>query len=293
MKINKAVVAVAGFGTRSLPVTKTIQKEMFPVINRPVVDYLVDDLVKAGIREIIFVTNDHNQQIFHYYRENKRLERYLEKMNKANLYDEVRDLHKKAQFHFVNQTEENGYGTAVPVKLAQKHLENEEAFIVLMGDDIPYNSDGKSETKRMIETLNSSGADALATFVEQNEDQLHRYGIASVKEKNGQKYLKDLVEKPELGTAPSNLANISNYILNPAIFKIIDGQEPNKKSGELYITDTVAKLAKKQEVLVHIPDGKYLDAGYPLGWLKANLTMAKDIPEFRTELKKYLEEIDF
>jgi len=293
MRINKAVIAVAGFGTRSLPISKTIQKEMLPVINRPVIDYLVDDLIEAGITEIIFVINDHNKQILHYYSENKRLERYLKKMKKLHLYDKVKDLPDKASFHFVLQKEADGYGTAVPVKLAQQYLEKEEAFVVLMGDDIPYNSDGSSETKKMIETINRSGADALATFIEQDEDQLFRYGVAEVEEKDGEKYLKDLIEKPDPGTAPSNLANISNYILNPSIFDIIENQKADKKSGELYITDTVAQLAKKQEVVVHVLKGQYLDAGYPLGWLKANLTMAKDNPELRKELKKYLKEINF
>jgi UTP--glucose-1-phosphate uridylyltransferase len=293
MKTKKALIAAAGFGTRFLPFTKTIQKEMIPVLNKPVVDYLVSDLVKAGITEIVFVINEHNRQILHYFRENRRLKEYLEKMNKAHLYDEVKELHEKADFHFVKQTDSDPYGSATPVKLAEEYLKDEESFVVLMGDDIPYNADGTSEVSLMLNHLEKTGDHALATFVEQPEEILHKYGVAEVIEKNGFKYLKSLVEKPDPGTAPSNLANISKYILNPRVFEIIDQQKVDQKSGELYITDTVSKLAQEEDVVVYTPRGTYLDCGYPLGWLKANLTMAKENKELHEELKKFLGEINF
>ena len=293
MQINKAVIASAGFGTRFLPITKTIQKEMLPVIDRPVVDYLVDDLVKAGISEIIFVITEHNKQALHYFRENTRLEKYLQDVGKLPLYESIKNIHQKAKFHFVYQTDQDQYGTSTPVKLAQEHLAGEEAFVVLMGDDIPYNADGSSEVKRMIAHLEKTGAKALATFVEQPEEKLHMYGVAKTKEENGQLCLDQLVEKPKPGTAPSNLANISKYILTPEVFEIIANQQPNPQSNELYITDTVTELAQQQPVAVYTPSGTYLDCGYPLGWLKANLTMAKDNPELHQELQKFLQEIEF
>ena len=293
MQLRKAVIALAGFGTRFLPVTKTIQKEMIPVINRPVVDYLVDDLVKAGIEEIIFVVSDHNKQALHFYRENPRLEEYLQQVGKAHLYGEIKGLHQKATFHFVKQTDQDQYGTATPVKLAQEHLEGESAFFVLMGDDIPYNADGTSEARQMMDFLSETGADALATFVEQPQEQLQMYGVADPIERNGVQYLKELVEKPAPGTEPSNLANISKYILTPDVFEIIEQQQPDARYDELLITDTVSELAKTKNVAVYTPKGVYLDCGYPLGWLKANLTLAKNDPELREELKKYLGEIGF
>ena len=289
MKIRKAVIALAGFGTRFLPVTKTIQKEMIPVINRPVVDYLVDDLIKAGIQEIILVVNEHSGQAIHYYQENPRLENYLKQVNKAELYQQIKDIPTKATFHFIKQTDQDPYGTAVPVKLAKEYLKDEEAFVVLMGDDIPYNADGSSEVANMMAYLEKTDADALATFSEQPTEQLQMYGVADAIEKDGIKYLKNLVEKPAPGTAPSNLANISKYILTPEIFDLIDQQQPNPQSGELYITDTVTALAQKKNVVVYQPKGTYLDCGYPLGWLKANLVMAKDKPELRKELKEFLQ----
>lgn len=291
MTIRKAVIASAGFGTRFLPITKTIQKEMLPVINRPVIDYLVDDLIKAGIQQIIFVIDEHNKQVLHYYRENSRLENYLKQMSKAAVYDQVKELHQKAEFQFVKQTDQNQYGTATPVKLAEPFLQGEDAFVVLMGDDIPYNTDGSSEVARMITFLKETNGHALATFVEQPTEKLHMYGIAKTIEKNGISYLQELIEKPQLAAAPSNLANISKYILTPEVFEIIENQPVDPKSGELYITDTVTQLAKTKQVVVYTPAGQYLDCGYPLGWLKANLTMAKDNPELRKELQSFLAEL--
>ena len=209
------------------------------------------------------------------------------------LYEKVENLHQKAQFHFVKQADSNQYGTAIPVQLAKKYLQNEEAFVVLMGDDILYNADGSSETTRMIEHLNQTGVNNLATFVKKPTEQLHAYGIAEIVEKNGIQYLKKLIEKPAPGTAPSNLANISKYILTPKIFEIIETQKPDSRSGELYITDSVTSLAEIQDVVVYEPQGTYLDCGNPLGWLQANLTIAKNDPEIWPKLKDFLEKNNF
>ena len=290
MKIRKAVITCAGFGTRFLPVSKTIQKEMLPIIDRPLIDYVVDDCIKAGIEEIIFVINEHNYQVLHYYRENKRLYEYLKKMGKLDRYEILKDIHNKAQFHFVKQSDEDQYGTAIPVLLAKEHIKDEEAFLVLMGDDFIYNADGTSEAKRMIETFEKSGAKGLVTCIEKPEELLHKYGIAELKEENGHAYLKNLVEKPEPGTAPSNLANISKYIMTPEILEVIEKQEVNPQSGELYITDSITRIAEKDKVVIHKPSGEYLDGGYPLGWLLTNLTVAKNDPEIWPIVKKFIQE---
>lgn len=289
MKIRKAIITCAGFGTRFLPISKTIQKEMLPVIDRPLIDYVVDDCVKAGIEEIIFVINKHNYQVLHYYRENQRLYQYLEKMGKLDRYEKLKDLHSKAKFHFVKQSDEDQYGTAMPVLLAKDYIKDEEAFLVLMGDDFIYNSNGNSEAQRMIETFENSGAKGLVTCIEKPEELLHKYGIAELKEENGYAYLNNLVEKPEPGTAPSNLANISKYIMTPEILDIIENQEPNPKSGELYITDSITQMAELGKVVVHKPEGEYLDGGYPLGWLLTNLTVAKNDPEMWSAIKEFVQ----
>jgi UTP--glucose-1-phosphate uridylyltransferase len=290
MKINKALITSAGFGTRFLPISKTIQKEMLPILDRPLIDYVVEDCIKAGISDIVFVINEHNYQVLHYYRENDRLFQYLKKNNKLELYDQIKNLHQQANFHFVKQSDDDDYGTAVPVQLAKEYLQNEEAFLVLMGDDFIYNYDGHSEVAAMIDTFSRSGAKGLVTCIEKPSELLQRYGVADFTQENDFRYLKALVEKPQPGTAPSNLANISKYILPQTVFDLIDVQQPNPQSRELYITDTVSQLALTDKVVIHQPQGEYLDGGYPLGWLLANLSVAKDKKEIWQEVKKFVEQ---
>jgi UTP--glucose-1-phosphate uridylyltransferase len=291
MNIKKAVITSAGFGTRFLPITKTIQKEMLPILNRPLVDYVVEDCIKAGITEIIFVISEHNTQLIHFYQENQRLYNYLKKMNKLAMYEQVRHLHEQATFTFVRQKDDEVYGTATPVKLVKEHLKDDDAFIVFMGDDFIFNADGSSEAQRMIDVFNSSGARGLATCVEKPNEVLHKYGIAEIRKENGYTFLTNLVEKPAPGTAPSNLVNMSKYIFTPEIFDIIDSQSVNPSSGELYITDSITQLSQKQPVVIHTPSGEYLDGGYVMGWLRANLVIAKSNPELAKELQSVILEL--
>ncbi len=297
MPIKKAVITTAGFGTRFLPISKTIQKEMLPILDRPLVDYVVSDLVKAGIKEIIFVVSEHNQQIKHYYSENRRLKNYLKEKGKDELYREVEHLHQQAQFTFKVQPDEERYGTAVPVKICEDLLKDEEAFLVFMGDDFVYNGNGQSAAAAMIELYERSKQEnggqigGVATFIERPTEELHKYGIAEIEEHGQFTYLKRLIEKPAPGTAPSNLSNISKYILTPTVFDIIRQQEVNPQSGELYITDTVQTLAENAGVMVHLPHGEYLDGGNVMSWLKANLRVAIDNPNYASELKSIFQDL--
>lgn len=288
MPIKKAIITTAGFGTRFLPISKTIQKEMLPILNRPLVDYVVADLIKAGIHEIIFVINQHNLQILHYYSENIRLYHYLEKMNKLDQYQQVVHLHSQAKFTFIKQPDQGVYGTAVPVMLCEKLLKNESAFLVFMGDDFIYNANGQSETTGMIKLFNHTKAGGVATFIKRPTNELHRYGIAQIKEKNGYQFLEKLMEKPKPGTAPSNLSNISKYILTPQVFEIIKQQKVNQASGELYITDTVEQLAKQAGVAIYTPHGEFLDGGTVESWLKANLRVAMDDKKLKQTVIEFM-----
>lgn len=287
MQIKKALVTAAGFGTRFLPITKTIQKELLPIVNRPIIDFVVDDLVSAGVEEVIFVISEHNYQLIHYYRENLRLYKYLEKMNKITLYGQIENLHQKAVISFIKQKDSDPYGTGTPVKLAKKDLENEDAFFVFMGDDFLFSPEGKSESAKMMELFDKSHAKGLTTCIEKPTAELSRYGVVAVKSQNGYKFLDHIVEKPEPGKAPSNLVNISKYIFTPNIFEILAKQKVDQKSGELFITDTVTKLAVSEPVVIYTPSGEYLDGGHPLGWLKANLMVASADPAMKTELQHF------
>lgn len=288
MKIKKAIITCAGFGTRFLPITKTIQKEMLPILDRPLIDYVVEDCVKAGIEEIIFVINEHNYQVLHFYRDNQRLYEYLKKTNKLHLYEQIAQIHNKAQFHFVKQTDNDPYGTAIPVILAKDHVKNEEAFLVLMGDDFVYQPGEKSAVADMLKALEHSRANALVTCVEKPNEILNKYGVIRSRTEENLQFLEEIVEKPAVGKAPSNLVNISKYILSKEIWPILAKQQVNPQSGEFYITDSLQDLAKTEKVLVHVPSGEYLDGGYPLGWLLANLTVAKNNPDIWPVIKNFI-----
>ena len=289
--IKKALITCAGFGTRFLPITKTIQKEMLPILNKPIIDYIVDDCIAAGIEEIIFVVKEsENKLVEHYYTEYRSLKQHLKKMGKYENYKDKLLLHEKTTFRFVTQTIADRYGTAVPVELSKKYLKDEEAFLVFMGDDFIFNPDGKNETKKMIELFDVSNSKGLVTCITKPDEELHKYGIAVVKEENGFSYLDNLVEKPEPGTAPTNLANISQYIFTPEIFDIISSQKPDKSTGEYYITDSATILSRNNNVCVYNPEGKYLDGGNVLGLLKANLVIANNDPSLKDELREFVKE---
>lgn len=295
--IKKAVITCAGFGTRFLPITKTIQKEMLPILNRPIIDYIVDDCIEAGIEEIIFVVKESEGRLVeHYYTEYRSLKQHLEKMGKYEEYKDKLSLHgqnefgTKVKFKFITQTIADRYGTAIPVELAKEHLKNEDSFLVFMGDDFIFNADGKNEAKEMIDLFSNSNSKGLVTCIIKPEDELYKYGIAVVKKENGFTYLNNLVEKPKPGTAPSNLANISQYIFTPEIFDIIATQKPNEASGEYYITDSATILAQNNNVCIYTPDGVYLDGGNVLGWLKANLVVANHNPELKEDLRNFIKE---
>jgi len=213
-------------------------------------------------------------------------------MNKVAAYDQVSHIHDQAKFTFIEQPDSEQYGTAVPVKLCEDLLKNEEAFFVFMGDVFTYGKNGRSEAKEMAELFNKSQGGGVASFIERPENELHKYGIAEIEEKNDIKYLKNIVEKPAPGEAPSNLSNTSQYILTPAAFKIIENQAVDPKSGELYITDTVKEIAKQSGIAVHIPQNEFLDGGSVKSWLKANLTVAWDNPELKKELREFISKLD-
>jgi UTP--glucose-1-phosphate uridylyltransferase len=286
MAIRKALIAAAGFGTRFLPVTKTLQKEMLPVLKRPAIDYIVSDCVAAGVEEIVFVISEHNQQIRHFYESNQRLQSYLHDRGKIGVYDRgLRHLHEQARFRFIVQPDSEQYGTGSPVKLAEPELSGEEAFLVFMGDNFVYNPHGDSEVKQMIDEYEGSGATALVSCTEVPEHDLHLYGVARYEERDGRKFLQEMVEKPARGTAPSRLANISRYIFTPIVFDVLRHQQINQQQQELYLTDTLSLIANEHDVLVHAMDGEYMDCGTPENWLLTNVRLAADDPEMRQRIR--------
>lgn len=270
MKITKAIIPVAGWGVRRLPITKTIEKCMLPIGNRPIVDYTVQDCIKAGITDIYFVVGENSDQIRDFYRTNIDLNDYLKRNGKAEMIDLIRP--PKVNLHYIVQSSYGKYGTAIPVALAFPELTKGESVVVLMGDDTLYNADGSSEVARMI-AATPEGENALLG-VQVPRDKVSRYGVIAM---NDNQEFTAIIEKPTPEEAPSNLINVSKYVLNYATMKqIYDYAARTDVVGEYYITDPINQAVAAGETVKVIPaQGTYLDSGTVEGWLAANEVVLK------------------
>ncbi len=263
MNVTKAIIPVAGWGARRLPITKAIEKCMLPIGNRPLVDYVVQDCLAAGVTELIFIVSEHSTQLEAYYRSNIHLNDYLKRNNKRDMLSLVAPV--EARLHFVTQPSYGKYGTAVPVALAADFIDEGESAVVLMGDDFIYNKDGSSEVARLIAATPEEQCSLLAAQVEPRD--VSRYGvIASDAEGN----YKKIVEKPQPDAAPSNLINISKYVLTKEVIDACQSVEASAR-GEYELTDVINQHVERGAQVKVIPAmGQYLDGGSVEGWLHAN-----------------------
>jgi UTP--glucose-1-phosphate uridylyltransferase len=270
--ITKAIIPVAGWGTRRLPITKAIEKCMLPIGNRPLVDYVVQDCIQAGIKDIYFVVAEGSTQLQQYYSDNDSLNQYLIK-NGKNTEIGLIALPESVTFHYIEQPQAGIYGTAVPVALAARHIVDDESVVVLGGDDFIYNSDGSSEVQRLIDATPDGGNAILGVNVA--TDEVSKYGVL---EMSPDQHFIRIVEKPSVDDAPSTLINISKYVLNhDALQRIVEyvGQ-PNE--GEYYITDPINQYVSGGGSLKVVKaQGQYLDGGTVEGWLYANQVVVGDI----------------
>lgn len=280
MNCTKAIILVAGYGTRRLPVTKAIEKSMLPILNRPVVDYVVEDCIKAGITDIYFVVNKDAVQIRNYYGRNIVLEEYLAAHKKQRLASSVLPP-KQATFHYVEQdtASDAPYGTAVPVMLCREFINPGEHFLVLTGDDFVFNADGSSEIKRL---MKAAGSKSAMLGVEVPETMVSNYGVIASHEVDGHLVYDAIQEKPSIEEAESNLINISKYVLPAAFYEYLDKimqSQPNP-SGEYYIIDALNAFAQDgNEICVMRAQGEYLDSGTVENWLYANQYIASHLSD--------------
>ena len=265
MNVTKAIIPVAGWGTRRLPITKAIEKCMLPIGNRPLVDYVVQDCLKAGINELIFVVGEDSTQLEDYYRSNIKLNDYLRRKGKHDELDLVAPL-KDVKLHFVTQPSHGKYGTAVPVALAADYIQEGESAVVLMGDDFIYNADGSSETRRLIDAMSDDGAAMIGVNVPR--DEVSSYGVLQLSDDGA---YEAIIEKPAVENAPSTLINVSKYILPKAVIDACVDATPDAKSGEYLITDVINQFVEDGgRINVLQAKGEYLDGGTLEGWLHAN-----------------------
>ena len=269
--ITKAIVPVAGWGTRRLPITKIIEKSMLPVGNRPLVDYSVQELIKAGVTDIYMViSNVEPCQVRQFYQDNKALNDYLIERGKEDRLQLAKTLPDNVTIHYIQQDPSAAYGTAVPIAMVAEEFNIDEPVLVFMGDDFVWNPNGESASEALIKSLESD-TDSAILGVEVPRENVEKYGVLS--EENGK--LVGIVEKPSVKEAPSNLINVSKYIMSPALLKeIVEYVHANNfgpKDQEYLVTDPIESYIKKGGIIRVAPTtGEYLDGGSVEGWLHAN-----------------------
>ena len=264
-EITKAIIPVAGWGTRMLPITKAIEKCMLPIGNRPVIDFVVQDIIKAGIRDIYFVVGEQSSQLQNYYRSNIPLNDYLKRVGKTEMLPLVAPL-SGVSIHFITQPSTGGYGTSIPVGLCSQFIDEDESAIVIMGDQFFLRDDGGSNAADLMKLATEKGATAGLFGVPMPLD-----GIDSSIEKDDEGNFVRIVEKPAPGEAPTNLQNASFYLFDKEIFELARTLPANPKRGEFEVTDAInAYVASGKKLPVGTVSGQYMECGSVKGWLRSN-----------------------
>lgn len=267
MNVTKAIIPVAGWGTRMLPITKAIEKCMLPIGNRPVIDFIVQDLIKGGITDIYFVVGEDSNQLEKYYRTNIKLNDYLRKNNKSDKLPLVAPING-VNIHFITQSSSGGYGTSIPVGLCDEYIGEDESAMVIMGDQFFYRTDDGSNAADMVTMVEEKGLTAGLFGVEVSWDDISKGGAI---EKDEHDNFVRIVEKPTREEAPSNLNNASFYLFDKEIFRYARTLPANPQRGEFEITDAInAYVESGKKIAVGAVSGEYMECGSVDGWLRAN-----------------------
>jgi UTP--glucose-1-phosphate uridylyltransferase len=285
MRVRKAVFPAAGWGTRFLPATKAQPKEMLPLVDKPVIQYAVEEAVAAGIEQVIIVTSSQKRAIEDHFDLNFELEHLLEERGEIERLRQIRHISDLAQIAYVRQKEQLGLGHAV---LMAKELVGHEPFAVILSDDVVVGE--RPCIGQLIHAYNQVHGSVVAVMEVPDED-TNRYGViggAQVEGHAGRLYQVDrLVEKPAPGTSPSNLAIIGRYVLTPKIFDKLE-QTPRGAGGEIQLTDAIHALMQEQSVYGYAFEGTRYDAGTTMGWLKASVELALARPDVGADFAAYL-----
>ena len=282
MKVRKAVITAAGWGTRFLPITKAQPKEMLPLVNKPLIQYSVEEAINSGIEQIIIVTALGKRAIEDYFDRSFELEDVLEQKGEIKLLQEMRELSNLVDICYIRQKEQLGLGHAV---LTAKGIVGEEPFAVLLPDDI---IDGKVPVlKQMIGVYEQYKTNIIGVEHISSKDTT-KYGIIEPKRVSGRIYqVLSLAEKPEPSQAPSDLGVVGRYILMPQIFDVLEATPPGKNQ-EIQLTDALQLLLRQQAIYAYEFEGVRYDTGTPLGWLEATIAFALKHPDIGQELREYL-----
>ncbi|KGG79638.1 UTP--glucose-1-phosphate uridylyltransferase [Caloranaerobacter azorensis H53214] len=283
MSVKKAIIPAAGLGTRFLPATKAQPKEMLPIVDKPTIQYIIEEAIKSGIEDILIITGRNKRAIEDHFDKSVELELTLEKKGKKELLHLVQDISNMVNIHYIRQKEPRGLGHAI---YCAKSFIKDEPFAVLLGDDI-VDSPNKPCLKQLIDVYNEYKTTILGVQEVAKED-VSKYGIVSgMHIEDGVYKVKDLVEKPPVEKAPSNIAILGRYIITPEIFEILENTKPGA-GGEIQLTDALKELAKKQAMYAYVFEGKRYDVGNKLGFLQATVEFALKREDLRDDFRAYL-----
>ncbi len=285
MKVRKAIIPAAGLGTRFLPATKAQPKEMLPIVDKPTIQYIIEEAVAAGIEDIIIVTGRSKRSIEDHFDRSVELELELEKSGKEDYLKMVRDIADMANVHYIRQKQPRGLGHAVLV--ARQFIGN-EPFAVLLGDDVVVAQ--QPCIGQMMEQFEQKQASILGVQTVPKE-MVNKYGIIAGNQVDDRLYrVEDMVEKPAIDKAPSQVAVLGRYIITPEIFDYLETQGAGC-GGEIQLTDALKRLAKDQEVYAYDFKGHRYDVGSKIGFLQANIEFALRNDELKERMKEYLDEL--
>lgn len=287
MKIRKAVIPAAGFGTRFLPETKAMPKEMLPIVDKPTIQYIVEEILDSGIDEILIVSGHAKRAIEDHFDSAPELEQHLFEHNKLELLEKVRKV-ANIKVHYIRQQHMRGLGDAI---LCAKDFIDGETFGVILGDDLVYNGDDTPALGQLIEQYEKTGSTIVGCQVVARE-QVSSYGIikGTPTENPDLVYVEDMVEKPKVEEAPSRLAALGRYVITPDVFEILEHTKPGK-GGEIQLTDALKVMAHSENVYAYNFKGKRYDTGDKIGFLKATVEYALRRNDLGDAFKKYLAEV--
>lgn len=287
-QIKKAVIPAAGLGTRFLPATKAMPKEMLPIVDIPTIQYIVEEAVKSGIEEIIVITNANKSAIENHFDKSYELEDRLKESNKDELLEMIKKISNMVNVHYVRQKEPKGLGHAI---LHAKAFVGDEPFAVLLGDDVVVNEQVPA-LKQLIDAYNQKHVSIVGVQEVAIQD-VSKYGIVTpeMPMKDGRLHkLQGMVEKPSQESAPSRMAVLGRYILTPEIFDILEGQEAGV-GGEIQLTDAICKLIDSQAVYAYDFEGVRYDVGDKFGFVKATIDFALKNPSLKQDVSNYIKEL--
>lgn len=285
-KIRKAVIPAAGFGTRFLPATKATPKEMLPIVDKPTIQYIVEEALQSGIEEILIISGHAKRAIEDHFDTNPGLEMHLESHGQESLLKMVRSI-SEINIHYIRQKHMRGLGDAI---LCARSFIDDEPFAVLLGDDVVYNETNPA-LRQMIDIYNDLGATILGCQ-EVPLEKVSSYGIVAGVPVEGKNVLRitNMIEKPSVEEAPSRTAVLGRYIITPDVFEVLARTEPGK-GGEIQLTDAIQTMASREAVYAYCFEGKRYDVGDKLGFLKATVEYALRRPDLGEPFRKYLKDL--